>query len=217
MTAATSPKFQRRKDARPAEIVQAALQVFTEKGFAAARLDDIAARAGVSKGALYLYFATKEELFHAVVAQAVAPNLARVRALVEAYDGPFRDLLLIFMRQMAQAAERSPIGAIGKMVIGESRNFPTLAREWHDSVVAPMLAVLTATIARAQGRGEVRPGEPRLIAMQIAGPFLMAVLWRETFVPVGAMAVDLDRLAEQHARTLREGLFLPAPPPEPGP
>src|SRR6516162_6062683 len=87
------PKFRRRKAERPGEIVQAALQVFAEKGFAAAKLDDIARRAGVSKGALYLYFETKEDIFRAVVSQAIAPNLEGVWTLIAAHPGPFPDLL----------------------------------------------------------------------------------------------------------------------------
>ena len=87
-----SPRWRRRKTDRPGEIVAAALAVFAEKGFAAARLEDIARRAGVSKAALYLYFETKTDLFAAVVAQAVVPNIDRIRPLAEAYEGRFADL-----------------------------------------------------------------------------------------------------------------------------
>src|SRR5215213_2373953 len=113
------PKFQRRKDARPGEIVEAALRVFGEKGFAAARLDEIAARAGVSKGALYLYFETKEDLFRAVVTDAVVPNVARVREMMAGFEGSFADFVSTLARLFARTATRSPFGAIAKMVIGE--------------------------------------------------------------------------------------------------
>src|SRR5437588_12035826 len=93
MLQAGAPKFRRRKADRPGEIIEAAMMVFAEKGFAAAKLDDIARRAGVSKGALYLYFETKEDIFRAVVAQAIAPNMQAVRALVVAHPGPLSDLL----------------------------------------------------------------------------------------------------------------------------
>jgi AcrR family transcriptional regulator len=200
------PKFKRRKEARPGEIVSAALEIFTEKGFAAARLDDIAARAGVSKGALYLYFDTKEALFHAVVTEAVAPNVARVRNMIEAYEGSFADFLPAFAAAFAQIAQRTAIGAIVKMVVAESRNFPRLASDWHDEVVAPMIGTLTALIAKAQAGGEVRAGDPRIYALQLAAPFMLGVLWRETFVPAGAPAFDLEAVADQHARTLARGL-----------
>ena len=93
MPPAGQPKFKRRKADRPEEIVAAAMEIFAEKGFAAARLDDIAARAGVSKGALYLYFATKEDLFRAVIEQGVAPNLGRMQAALVEHRGAFPELL----------------------------------------------------------------------------------------------------------------------------
>jgi len=96
------PKWRRRKDARPAEIVVAALAVFSEKGFAAARLDDIAARAGVSKGALYLYFETKQELFTAVVRAAVTPNLDVIEQVAKTVDLPFAQLARMLLTQAAE-------------------------------------------------------------------------------------------------------------------
>src|SRR5215469_8223798 len=114
-----APRWRRRKEARPGEIIAAALEVFAEKGFAAARLDDIAARAGVSKGALYLYFATKEELFEAVVAEAVAPNLAAVRTAAETFDGGFADLARFIVPTLASVVGDTPLGGVVKMVIGE--------------------------------------------------------------------------------------------------
>jgi AcrR family transcriptional regulator len=202
------PKFKRRKEDRPGEIVAAALAVFSEKGFAAAKLDEIARRAGVSKGALYLYYETKEDIFHAVVKTAVAPNLDLVRDRVEGFPDGFGALLEL-LPAMAQMLSVSPIAGIGKMVIGEGRNFPELARYWHDDLVAPMLALMGGRIAAAQASGEVRPGDPRLFAAQIVSPFLMAMLWRETFVPIGADPLPLEALAAQHLAVLKAGLLLP--------
>ncbi|HYE44736.1 MAG TPA: TetR/AcrR family transcriptional regulator [Caulobacter sp.] len=201
------PKFQRRKDDRPGEIVAAALAVFSEKGFAGAKLDEIARRAGVSKGALYLYFETKEELFHAVVKSAIAPNIAMVRQRLESFPGPFGGLLELFLPTIAGVMATSAVAPIGKMVIGEGRNFPELARYWHDELVAPMIGLVSGMIAAAQARGEVRAGDPRLYAAQIMAPFLMAVLWRETFVPVGAEPFDINQLAAQHLGVLKAGML----------
>ena len=200
-------KFRRRKAARPGEIVEAALALFSEKGFAATRLDEIAARAGVSKGALYLYFATKEDLFQAVVTRAVAPDLERVRAFARAHEGTFAELLSILVRLLARTAATGSVGPIAKTVIGESRNFPKLARHWHDAVVMPMLALIAGAIEAAQSKNEVRPGDARLYALQVASPIVMGMLWRETFVPGGAEPFDLGRLADQHVRTLLQGLL----------
>jgi AcrR family transcriptional regulator len=202
-----TPRWRRRKDARPAEIVAAALNVFAEKGFAAARLDDIAARAGVSKGALYLYFETKEDLFRAVVRDAVAPNLDMVRQLVEAYEGDFATLARLLVSTRVQLLETTPLGGVAKMVIGESRNFPELARVWHDSLVAKALDLVSGAIARAQARGEIKPGDPRAYAFGLIAPALMGVIWRETFTPVGAPAFDLSALAAQHLEATLTGML----------
>jgi AcrR family transcriptional regulator len=207
MTSPGEPRFRRRKADRPAEIVEAALAVFAEKGFAAARLDEIARRAGVSKGALYLYFSTKEELFRAVVEQAIAPNILSLRDLLAAHPGPFRELLLTVAERLSGLVTAQPLGGVAKMVIGEARNFPELARVWHDQLASQALGGLAAAIAAAQARGEVRPGDPRAYALQLVAPLVVGVLWRETFVPIGAAAFDLPALARQHVETLLHGLL----------
>ncbi|RAK60409.1 TetR family transcriptional regulator [Phenylobacterium hankyongense] len=201
------PKFRRRKAERPSEIIDAALAVFAEKGFAAAKLDEIAARAGVSKGALYLYFATKQDLFRAVVEQAIAPNLHLIRTAIAAHPGPISDLLRLIAGRLAEVVERLPVGGVVKMVIGEARNFPELARVWHDELVAQALDAMTDAIRAAQARGEVRPGDPRAYAVQFVAPMLVGVIWRETFVPVGARPFDLPALMRQHIETLLTGLL----------
>ena len=210
------PKFRRRKADRPGEIVEAAMAVFAERGFAAAKLDDIARRAGVSKGALYLYFETKEEIFRAVVDQAIAPNLHAVRAMVAAHPGPLSDLLRLVAERVGHLMETLPVGGVIKMVIAEAGNFPELARVWHDDLVAQILGALTDAIRAAQGRGEVRPGDPRMYALEVIAPMLVGVIWRETFTPIGAEPFDLPALAEQHVETLLRGMSLePVSPLEP--
>jgi AcrR family transcriptional regulator len=201
------PRWRRRKEARPGEIAAAALAVFAEKGVAAARLDDIAARAGVSKGALYLYFETKQDLFAAVVRDAISPNLAAVEVAAGAINLPFAVIIRALIEQAAEMMTVSPVGPVAKMVIAESRNFPELARVWHDEVVARMLGVLTGLIERAQAKGEVRPGDARFHALALIGPLLMGVLWREVLTPVGAAPLDLRALARQHVDTILAGLL----------
>lgn len=201
------PKFRRRKADRPGEIVRAAMEVFAEKGFAAARLDEIAARAGVSKGALYLYFETKQDLFQAVVGQVVAPNLAQVKAMAAAHPGPFSDLIRGLAGHVTTMVQTTPIGGVVKMVIGEARNFPELARVWHDDLVSQALGAVALAIEAAQGRGEVKPGDPRTYALQLMSPLLVGVIWRETFVPVGAEPFDLPDLMRQHLDTLLSGML----------
>lgn len=205
------PKFRRRKADRPGEIVEAALAVFAERGFAAAKLDEIARRAGVSKGALYLYFETKEDIFRAVVAQAIAPNMQAIRAVIAAHPGPLPDLLRLVGQRVATLMETLPVGGVVKMVIAEAGNFPELARVWHDDLVAHVLGALTDAIRAAQARGEVRPGDPRIYALEVIAPMLVAVIWRETFMPVGAAAFDLPTVVHQHIETMIEGMKVRAP------
>jgi AcrR family transcriptional regulator len=207
MTEADKPKWRRRKDERPRDIVGAALGVFAEKGFAGAKMDDIARRAGVSKGTLYLYFETKEDVFRAVVREVVVPNVETVRATILAADLPFPILIRTFLPRLAEIVTRVPIGAVAKMVVGESRNFPELARVWHDDVVQKAVGVITELIERAQAKGEVRPGNPRIHAFSIVGPMMLGVLWRETFTPIGGPDPDLPAIARQHAETVLGGLL----------
>jgi AcrR family transcriptional regulator len=200
------PKFRRRKADRPGEIVHAAMAVFAERGFAAAKLEEIAKRAGVSKGALYLYFETKEDIFRAVVDQAIAPNMQAIRAMIAAHPGPLSDLLRLVAERIGILMETLPVGGVVKMVIAEAGNFPELARVWHDDLVAVALGALTDAIAAAQARGEVRKGDPRTFALEVISPMLVGLIWRETFVPVGARPFDLPALARQHVEVMIDGL-----------
>jgi len=202
-----APKFRRRKADRPAEIVSAALAVFAEKGFAAAKLDEIARRAGVSKGALYLYFETKEDLFRAVVGQAIAPNISVVKTMVAAHPGPLSDLVRGVTGHVAQVVQTQPLGGVLKMVVGEAGNFPQIARVWHDELVAQALGAMSGAIAAAQARGEVKPGDPRIYGLQLIAPLLVSVLWRETFEPVGAPSFDIPAVMAQHVETLLCGML----------
>ena len=207
MEVSEQPRWRRRKEDRPGEIVEAALAVFAEKGFAAARLDDIAARAGVSKGALYLYFTDKQALFRAVVVHAVAPNLDAIEEVAGRYEGAFAPLARLLLTKLARIATESPVGSVAKMVIGESRNFPELAKIWHDDLVSRALTLISGLIGRAQAQGEVRPGDPRVFALSLVAPVMLGVIWRETFVPVGAAPFDLTALAQQHLETVLEGML----------
>lgn len=200
------PKFRRRPADRPAEILAAALEVFAERGFHSARLEEVAKRAGVSKGALYLYFETKADLFRAVVADAIVPNLERVHAMVSA-DVHFDQAVRIGLRMLAAKiiSDRRITGVV-KLVIAESRNHPELAAIWHETVVEPGIGLMSGLIAEAQKRGEVRAGDPRLFAFGVMGPMVLSMVWRETFEPVGAQPIDVVALAEQHLDTVLAGM-----------
>lgn len=201
------PKFQRRAEDRPREICAAALEVFAEKGFAAAKLDEIAKRAGVSKGTLYLYFKDKEELFRAVVRDTVSPNIDHVRDAIMATDLPFAQIAPMFLARLSHVASTMPLGSVVKMVIGESGNFPELAKVWHDQVVSKALGIMIGLIEKAQQKGEVRRGDPRFHAFTLMGPMLMGLMYREVLQPAGGAPVDLEALARQHAETVLAGML----------
>ncbi|HWQ85261.1 TetR/AcrR family transcriptional regulator [Brevundimonas sp.] len=200
------PKFRRRPADRPAEILAAALEVFAERGFQAARLEEVAKRAGVSKGALYLYFETKADLFRAVVTDAISPNLERVKMMATAAV-PFEQAVRMGVGMLARTVvtDRRITGVV-KLVIAESRNHPELATIWHETVVQPGIVLMSGLIAAAQERGEVRPGDPRLFAFGIMGPMILSMVWRETFEPIGAEPVDVAKLADQHLDTVLRGM-----------
>ncbi len=204
------PKWNRRKDARPAEIIEAALHVFTEQGFASAKLEEVARRAGIAKGTLYRYFDTKEDLFRAVVQHAIAGNLQTIEQAAQAFQGSLRELVPVLLTQIAGRMSNSRLPALARLVIGESRVFPDLARIWHDNVVAHVLRLLTSLIAEAQARGEVRPGDPTAYALSIVGPLVTGMLFSEVFGVAGPHAMSLATLAVQHAETVLRGMLLAA-------
>lgn len=200
------PKFRRRPADRPAEILAAALEVFAERGFHSARLEEVAKKAGVSKGALYLYFETKADLFRAVVRDAISPNLEQVKALAAAaapFDQAARTGLGLLARKVV--TDRRITGVV-KLVIAESRNHPELATIWHETVVEPGVELMSRLIRDAQARGEVRAGDPRLFAFSLMGPMVLSMVWRETFEPVGAQPIDVAKLADQHLDTVLKGM-----------
>ena len=200
------PKFRRRPADRPAEILAAALEVFAERGFHSARLEEVAKRAGVSKGALYLYFETKADLFRAVVSDAISPNIERVKAMATGAVG-FEQAARTGIGMLARTVvtDRRITGVV-KLVIAESRNHPELATIWHETVVEPGIQMMSGLIIEAQKRGEIRPGDPRLYAFGLMGPMVLSMVWRETFEPIGAAPVDVVKLADQHLDTMLRGM-----------
>jgi len=120
-------RWRRRKEARPEEILEAALELFTEKGFAATRITDVARKAGISKGTLYLYFDNKEAIFRAVVQEMITPQLEREEALVDAYQGPTDVLFREMIHDWWEYIGNSKLSAIPKLMIAEAGNFPELA------------------------------------------------------------------------------------------
>lgn len=206
------PRWRRRAAARPDEIAAAALDEFATRGYAAARLTDIAARAGLSKAALYVYYPTKADLFRFVVSERSAPAIAAVLAGAEAAPGDPASLVRMSLLALAAGMSQPELRRLARMVIAESGTFPELACHWHEAVVGPALAALSSAITQAQAAGRMRPGDPRLAALSIVGPLVTGMIWLEVMEPAGGAPLDLGALARQHADILLEGLLVPSSP-----
>ncbi len=157
----SKPRWERRKDARPAELLAAALELFVEKGYAGTRLDDVAHRAGVSKGTLYLYFENKEDLFKAVVRESVVERITETADEIERFEGTSDALLEHVVRRWWTEYGDKTAGGISKLMMAESSNFPEIARFFLEEVIEPWHALLATAIRRGIERGEFRAGRRR--------------------------------------------------------
>ena len=188
-----APRWERRKEDRPAELLAAALELFVERGYAATRLDDVAARAGVSKGTLYLYFANKEELFKAVVRENVVARISQAREVARQFRGRRDDLLRQLVQRWWQQYGQAPAAGLGKLVIAESGNFPGIARFFVDEVIEPWHRLYGEVIAAGIERGEFRPVDIGYFVHVLTAPLVMLTLWRRSFGAGGADGLDAAR------------------------
>jgi AcrR family transcriptional regulator len=200
-----SVRWRRRKTARPAEILDAALACFADRGFAATRLDDVAARAGITKGTLYLYFRSKEELFKAVVRQELVPNIERAELMVANAAVPSLVLLEQLVGLFSQIIG-SPLSAIPKLVLTEAGNFPDLARFYLEEVVDRGKTLLRRVLERGVEAGELRPIDTESAVMCIVAPLLVGALWRHSFERHAGRPLDIEALCRTHLDLLRRGL-----------
>lgn len=198
--------WQRRKKARPAEILDAALAVFAEKGFSAARMEDIAAKAGVTKGTIYLYFPSKEEVFKSLARQHVADNLAVASEEARKFEGSAFDFLSIFLHRCACMMLTSEAVALPKIIISESGNFPELATFWRKEVIDKSTAMLSGIIAKGIARGEIRNAPAEFIAKLCVAPMLMCMIWRITFAHTDDTPFDYEAFMTLHRDVLFRGL-----------
>jgi len=195
----SQPKYQRRKEDRPQEIADAAFEAFAEKGYAATRIDDVASRAGVSKGLTYLYYKTKEDLFKAVIKNVV---VRRVDALIGDVESTelsseefIRGPLLDFMKKVPG----SPVAIVIRLLIAEGPRHPDLVNYYYDNVVARGLKAIRQFGERGVQRGEFRrealDHQPHLFL----APMMLSIIWRLIFTE---KPLDTDQLMESQVNML---------------
>lgn len=199
-------RWRRRKDARPSELTAAALELFVEKGFAATRLDEIAARAGVSKGTLYLYFESKEELFKAVIREGLLPLLAEGEELVASMSGPASELFKAIVMRWWEMVGEGPIGGIPKLIFAEARNFPEIARFYNDEVIERGKRLLVAVLQRGIDSGEFRRFDPDDLVHIVFSPLMMRVIWKHSLDCCGVHTVPVDVYLREYLELTLRGL-----------
>ena len=206
-------KRERRKEARPGELLEAALELFVEKGYAATRSEEVAARAGVSKGTLFLYFPSKEELFKAVVMENIAGRFGGWNTEFEQFEGSTPEMLRYCLATWWEHVGATRASGITKLILSEGGNFPELAAFYRREVVAPGHALLRRILQRGIERGEFDPGiDVQHAIYAIVSPMLFLMLWKHSANVCVEEGVPLDppRYIQAQADTLLRSLCTPA-------
>ena len=204
-----TPSRQRRKEARPQELLSAALELFVEKGFSATRSEEVAARAGVAKGTLYLYYPSKEELLKAVVRETLSALIAEGGTIAEDFEGSTQDLLALLMQTWWQRVGDTPASGIFKIIITEMGNFPDFARFYLDEVIEPGRKLFTRVLERGVERGELRAVNAFETVHVLIFPMLMLCLHKHS-LGVCAIGPQMDPLSfiATHVDVVVRGLLL---------
>ncbi|MDF3838102.1 TetR/AcrR family transcriptional regulator [Cupriavidus basilensis] len=204
--AANTKRWARRKAARPQELVAAALDLFVERGYAATRLEDVAAAAGVSKGTVYLYFANKEELFKTVVRENLVPALARGVDLVENYEGSTPELLRELLRGWWGLIGATPVAGLTKLIMAESSHFPDIAQFYQEEVMLPGDELFARVLARGAARGELRQVPANPTTTLICAPLVFLMLWQRAFSASSRIEIDPEAFIDNLLQMLLFGL-----------
>lgn len=190
------PSFRRRKEDRPAEITEAAMAAFAEKGYDATRVDDVARRAGVSKGLLYLYFKTKEDLFKAVIKSFVSPRVAELETLVRTTDLSAEEFLRGPFLEFIRRIPLSPVRVLVRLMIAEGPKHPDLTLYYWENVISHGLGALREIVRKGVDSGEFRPSALEEFPHLLVAPVLFSTVWTGLFQRYEE--IDVDRLLEAH-------------------
>jgi TetR/AcrR family transcriptional regulator len=194
-TYTTSPKRERRKEARPGELLDAALSLFVEKGFAATRVEEVAARAGVSKGTLFLYFPSKEELFKAVVRETIAGRFDEWNAEFDRFEGDSAAMLRFCMHAWWERIGMTAASGITKLVMSEAGMFPELAAFYQEEVIGPGHDLLKRILKRGIDRGEIRPMDIEYGVYSLISPMIFLLMWKHSMAPCCPATQQLEPLS----------------------
>jgi AcrR family transcriptional regulator len=188
------------QEARRQAILDAALTEFAERGFEAARLDDIAARAGVAKGTLYLYFDDKEKLFEALIRNAVDPIIGRLDALAEAQNLPVEEVLGALFSTFENEVLGTKRKLLMRLLIAEGPRFPAIAEFHYRNVVSRIMPLIRKVAERAVERGEFSTDAAARFPQLIAAPLITAVIWDALFSRIEPL--DAGALFRAHLEIL---------------
>jgi len=204
-------KRERRKQDRPGELLDAALELFVEKGYAATRAEEVAARAGVSKGTLFLYFSSKDELFKAVVRENISGRFLEWQQAFEDFQGSSADLVRYCLRTWWQRVGDTRASGITKLMMSEAQNFPELAAFYHQEVVQPGQDLICRILRRGIARGEFRPVDVEYAAFGLAAPMLFLVMMKHSLCAClpADYPLDPERFIAAQAELLLHGLCAP--------
>ena len=200
------PRWQRRKDARPEELVAAALEVFVERGYEGTTLADVARRAGVTKGTIYLYFENKEALFKAVVRETIVPVIAQGEALARSFTGSARDLLEQLVREYWRLVGETALAGIPKLMMAEAATFPELTRFYYDEVVVRGQRLMAGVIERGVKNGEFRPVNVMLAAKLAMSPLMHATVVRRAFASCMPEGFNVQAYLDTHIDLYLQGI-----------
>ena len=182
----------RRKEARPGELLAAALDLFVEKGFAATRVEEVAQRAGVSKGTLFLYFSSKEELFKAVVRENISGRFAEWNDEIDLFEGSTHDMLRYCLFNWWERVGSTQASGIPKLMMSEAQNFPELTSFYQQEVMQPGNALIERVLRRGVARGEFRPMDFTYGVYLVLAPMLFLARWKHSLGTCCGDHVQLD-------------------------
>lgn len=211
-TAAHSPARQRRKGARPQELLDAALTLFVEKGFAATRIEEVADSAGVSKGTLYLYYSSKEELLKAVIREYLSNQIEAGAEQVRLHVGSNADLLRTLLCDWWLGVFNSPAAGVFKLVITEVRSFPEIASYYFSAVIEPGSQLVARILERGIANGEFREVNVEAAVHSLVLPMVMLCVHKHSLSPCLPMdaLVQPEVFVRQHMELIITGMLKPS-------